>query len=134
MPPSGQILRIAVASDLHAFTEVPPGQESPSKLRVPSGDESPAEHPIAGLMELITSERLCADLLLSPGDLTYQADPRGLEYAWRMLQLAGTRLGTRLSASTVGNHDLASRGRPDIEEARDYLRQLRPQFPFPDPT
>lgn len=130
--PHGHVLRIAVASDLHAYADTPSGMESPSKLQVPAGSVSPLEHPGTGLLALIQKEGLRADLLLSPGDLTFQADPKGLDYAWRLLHEAGVALGVQLTTGTVGNHDVASRGRTDVEEARDLLRRLRPLFPLPE--
>jgi hypothetical protein len=66
------VIRIAVASDLHAFS----GKgERPSHLDIKMSEALRLQHPISALIELIHAESLSADYLLSPGDLGDRADP-----------------------------------------------------------
>lgn len=127
------MLTIAVASDLHAFKRaVGPQSVAPSKLCMSDPEDSPHDHPFAGLAELIEREPLKADLLLCPGDMTYAADPDGLRYCWQRLHQFGLSLGTTLTAATTGNHDLDSRGITRGEEPKEALHRLRPRFPISD--
>ena len=76
---SERIIRIAIASDLHAHSN---HVLSPSHLNVSASENFANLHPITALLELIKREYLTATALLSPGDLGHQADPEGIRYAW----------------------------------------------------
>jgi hypothetical protein len=58
----GDALRIAVASDLHAFDVKNDTDPSPSHLRITAPENEPGKHPIIGLLQLIEGQNLRADL------------------------------------------------------------------------
>jgi hypothetical protein len=80
--PKAAAIRIAVASDLHAYAN---DGSSPSHLDIRAAENLPNQHPLAGLLKLIRDEGLTADAILSPGDLGHQASIEGIKYAWDAL-------------------------------------------------
>lgn len=128
------MLRIAVASDLHAYETL--GSDtatSPSHLRVSLPENEPGKHPISGLLKLIETERLTADLFLCAGDIGDKAQPVGIQYAWKAIHEVGRKLGASLVAATSGNHDLDSRYiNTDDADAKGFLLGLEPPYPLPD--
>lgn len=128
-----RILTVAVASDLHAYRPTDlKATERLSKLCLLDPENNPTSHPFAGLYELIAKDGLKADILLCPGDMTDRADPDGVKYVWRHLNDAAVQLGASLTAATVGNHDLDSRGRTLAEDPKELLQQLTPLYPLPN--
>src|SRR5690242_17914731 len=124
------ILRIAVASDLHAHS-VKDG-EAPSHLDVSDSATLPNQNPLAGLKKLISEQGLRANALLSPGDLGHQANPIAIQYAWRELHEVGKMLGTKLTTATAGNHDIDSRYAGDDHSPEHILKGLVPSYPLAD--
>jgi hypothetical protein len=124
-------LKIAVASDLHAFDKVGDGAVSPSHLRITAPENEPGKHPIVGLLKLIEEQGLVADLLVSPGDLGDKANPSGILYAWRAIHQIGAKLGAELVTASSGNHDLDSRYLTS-EDAKGFLLSMTPPYPLPD--
>jgi hypothetical protein len=127
-------LKVAVISDLHAFRRPKEAMPDPSKLCISDSESNPVEHPVTGLLELVKKEGIRSDLLLCPGDMTYQADPEGTRYSWTKLQDIGAAIGAGTIAGTAGNHDLDSRGVANSEEPKETLQSLSPSFPIANDT
>ena len=125
---SPPLIRIAVASDLHAYSG---GKDSPSHLNV-SEAATGLQHPIAALMKLIEGEHLSADFLLSPGDLGDKADAKGIAYSWSALGQVASGLKCRFYTATAGNHDIDSRLKSSDHNPTHILRGLSPSFPLQD--
>ncbi len=121
------LLRLAVASDLHAHSNHAP---SPSYLNASAPENFGNQHPIVGLLELIKRDSLRATALLCPGDLGHQADPNGIRYAWAALERAATALGADFFTATAGNHDIDSSFQGDDHDPEHILKSLTPTFPF----
>jgi hypothetical protein len=116
-----------VASDLHAHPGLSP---SPSHLDITQAESLTLQHPISALRELIRSNQLKADLLVSPGDLGDKADPSGIAYAWSVLGKLSVDLECKLYTATAGNHDLDSRQHDEEIDPRSVLQGLNPPFPL----
>jgi|SRR5579864_1278795 len=125
-------LTIAVASDLHAFAEEADAGVRPSHLKIGCPETLPGQHPIAGLLDLIQSNALHADLLLCPGDLGDKATPEGIAYAWKAMHRIKQALGAASLATTTGNHDVDSRQKYNRYDPESVLKNLDPPYPFPD--
>ena len=126
-------LVIAVLSDLHAYDRIGDDETmEPSHLCTNSTELAPGKHPIKGLLALIDEKHLRADLLLCPGDLGDKARPSGIEYGWTALHEIGEKLGAKLVAATVGNHDIDSRFTYCDHDPKGYLQSLQPPFPLPN--
>jgi predicted phosphodiesterase len=121
------LLRIAVASDLHAFSD--PGATIPSHLDIKRPKSQLGKHPISGLVSLISEHNLKADVLLCPGDLGDKASTEGIEFAWRAIHDIGTALQAKLVVGTAGNHDLDSRHLKTYDSV-EFLKRLDPRFPI----
>jgi hypothetical protein len=121
-----QKIKVAVASDLHAYSADP---TSPSHLDV-KDPEASGSHPIAGLLRLIKEENLKADALLCPGDMGDKASPEGVKYAWAALHRVKAAIGASLLAATAGNHDIDSRYVGDDHDPEHILKGLTPPFPL----
>lgn len=104
-----ELLRVAIMSDLHAFTTADPQRPAPSFLQVNGNHNNPAESPIKSLELLIKTERLSADILLCPGDICDKADSQALEWGWQRIREIGALLKVSQVVGTVGNHDVDSR-------------------------
>lgn len=125
---SGPVFRVAVLSDLHAYSE---GRNRPSFLDVRSGAHPSNQHPISSLKTLISKTPIQADFLLCPGDLGHRASIQGIEYAWEQLHDIGRSLGARLVTGTAGNHDMDSRRIHTGFASDRTLKMLDPAFPLP---
>lgn len=121
-------LMIAVASDIHAY-DVHDSGPAPSHLRINSAENEPTQHPISGLIHLIKSEKLRADLFLCPGDLGDKAESTSVQYAWKAVHKLGKALGASLIAAASGNHDLDSRYR-NSHDPKGILQGLDPPYPL----
>ncbi|WGS49705.1 metallophosphoesterase [Paraburkholderia sp. D15] len=128
MPP----IKLAVLSDLHAAprTSDPKGTE----VRLYSDADMFGTHdsPLSSLHELIKRERLTADFVVCPGDMTNRADGGALRFVWAELHKLKEMLGAKEVIATVGNHDVDSRGRVDGTFPREMLMRLAPRFPIGD--
>lgn len=127
------ILKIAVASDLHAYQPVA-GESPQSHLKILDATDSASTDPLRHLGELIKSQQLKADLLLSPGDLGNKASAEGIKYAWKSLHEIGEQLNVHLVAASSGNHDLDSRYLNFSADPAETLQRLTPPYPLPDET
>jgi hypothetical protein len=124
------ILRVAVASDLHAFTG--DRRPAPSHLSADETEANSRRDPIGRLEGLIDEEGLSADLLLCPGDLGDRAKKAAVRHGWKMIQRIAVKLGDATVMATVGNHDVSSRPSEDDADPdpTGTLRNLDPLFPF----
>ncbi len=122
-------LRIAIMSDLHAFT-ADTSSNQPSFYPVSRYPVDPLSHPISALKKLIEEESIHADLLLCPGDMGDKCTPEAITQAWSDLQDIGRRLGADLTLATCGNHDIDSRYLHSDFDARGLLMTLQPAFPI----
>lgn len=123
-------MRIAVASDVHAYDPSdPPPSSPPSHLCTSDPPDQPSRHPIAGLKRLISETKLRADLLVCPGDLTDKANTAALSYVWGELNNIKDLLGASRIIATAGNHDVDSRHVYNDFDAKGALQALLPPFP-----
>ncbi|HVA63903.1 MAG TPA: metallophosphoesterase [Terriglobales bacterium] len=126
-----QIIRLAIASDLHAFAASQNGTSlHPSHLEIGLKQTPPGQHPIQSLLKLIKEEPLRADALICPGDLGDRASSQGIAYAWSALGRIAGELGCADRCfATAGNHDMDSRFRGTNHAPDHVLKGLAPQFP-----
>jgi len=122
-------IRVAIASDLHAHSNSAP---SPSHLNISMPESLTFQHPISALLDLINTEQLIANVLLSPGDLGDKADAEGIAYSWGALGKLSSALGCEIFTATAGNHDLDSRLRENDHNPLHILKGLVPSFPLQD--
>lgn len=133
------VLRIAVLSDLHFGS----GDRGKEHTYVIAGEPVVArQHPFEDLRKLIKDNGIKADVVVCPGDITFQADRVGLEQAWVSLnQITGELEASHLLVAT-GNHDISSRQKKDetpaigerLDESPEIwerLKQLDPPYPYP---
>lgn len=125
------VLKIAVASDLHAYHHGG-GEPTQSHLKVLGASDSAGGDPLCHLAELISSQKLRADLLLSPGDLGNKASTEGIAYAWKALHEVGQQLKAHLVTAASGNHDLDSRHHGFSADPTETLQRLVPPYPLPE--
>lgn len=123
------ILRIAIASDLHAYVEAR-DTPAPSHFRVTMAESEPGKNPIAGLQRLVAQEGIQADLLLCPGDIAHQAQQVAIQHGWSVLHILSKDLKAKRLVATAGNHDLDSRLHSNEYDALEYLKNLSPPFPL----
>lgn len=127
-------MKIAVLSDLH-FGSSANARASEYTYVIAGAEKVSRQHPVDDLIELINRDKLRADVVVCPGDITLMSDRVGLNEAWATLN----RLTTELSAShlltATGNHDILSRfesGKLDESpEIWERLKQLEPSYPYP---
>lgn len=129
---TGQIVRLAVLTDLHVYSDAK--GSAPSWISLKEDQGNPRVNPFAGLRDLIRSERLAADIVLCCGDMGDKADPDSQQYAWR--EICGLReiLGAQTVLGTAGNHDLDSRYQYTGFDARGQVQALEPGFPIAEST
>jgi 3',5'-cyclic AMP phosphodiesterase CpdA len=107
--------KVAILSDLHCHPKNV--QRWDSLLHYDAPKVPTNKHPIASVLRLIGQEKLRADALLIPGDLTNRMNPEGLRAGWAFCKEVANALETDLVAATLGNHDV------------DYLGKIGPN-PF----
>lgn len=131
-------IRVAVASDLH-FVDATKFSEL-NHYNLALTDASGTEPRLwQRLCEKVRVDKISADLLITPGDVTTFADETGLKYAWSKLQELGELLKVGVVAAATGNHDVQSRPLQveniirDLNLATDLtenLRLLSPPYPI----
>lgn len=135
-----QRIRVAVVSDLHFCNQRPPGGGSElSHIVLQTLHEKNGKNPWTDLIEMVRHDRIDADFLLCPGDITTHAAHAPLKAAWEGLLDLGRGLGARLVACATGNHDVSSRfaeGKTnpvhDLDNPHDLfenLKLLSPDYP-----
>jgi 3',5'-cyclic AMP phosphodiesterase CpdA len=121
-------LDILVISDLHAHSGDPNLSASPSFL---STNSLYADlNPIAKIPDLLRSEDLFVDWIVTPGDLGDKADPSAQKFAWEELNRLKLSLEATHLIATAGNHDLDSRRAFPEFDLKGALQSLSPSFPI----
>lgn len=124
--------KVAVVSDIHAYTNTPTGSSAPSHLKANDVSKPVTQHPMLLLHALIQEQGINADYLICPGDLCDKADTQAAQYAWTELEKLASILQVKRFFSVTGNHDLDSRYlTPSTVDPKDALRALRPPYPVP---
>jgi predicted phosphodiesterase len=132
-------ITLAVLSDLHAAPKSSDERGTEVKLYSDADGFLTHDNPLSSLFELIKTEKLQADFVVCPGDMTNRADGGALKFVWDQLHKLKTQLNATEVIATVGNHDVASH----IEEKgkishdigtipRELLMRLDPRFPMPN--
>ena len=127
--PTHAKFRVAILSDLHAAPRTVPASPGEIKLFTDEDHASPTEHPFKGLEALTSRERLLADLVVCPGDMTNKANRQALQYVWDGLHRLKDAMKAKAVVATVGNHDVDSRGHSTDSFPRESLMRLVPPFP-----
>lgn len=119
-------LQLAVISDLHCHHSSLGPAES---LLLTDADRSPSsQHPVESLLDLIKKDKLRANILLMPGDITNKVDRQGMISGWGYVGEIANALNVETLAPTLGNHDVNSR-KPE-EDPFKIARGLSPKFPI----
>ena len=121
--------KIAVLSDLHAAPKSVKHKAGEVKLYSDEPNAVPAEHPLAALKVLIDAEKLQADVIACPGDMTNKANAQSLGFVWSSLHDLREAMGAAGVVATVGNHDVDSRKHDSDAFPRESLMRLNPRFP-----
>jgi len=126
----GEILKIAVISDLHCTQrDIPRGKFTNLHTTMPSKPSN--RNPIEAFRKLLENETIEADILLCPGDITDQINEQGFHTGWSYLEEMGKYLKVKNIYATLGNHDVASRlEKPN--EAFKIAQSLKYNFPLPE--
>lgn len=124
-------VRIAVLSDIHAFSKsaLSQGEPDPSYVET-SASSAAAADPFASAEILIKEASLSADILVCCGDIGDKAHPSAIQYAWGRINGLAATLEAGTVLVTSGNHDLDSRHNNGYD-ARATL-QTMPGYPFDD--
>ncbi|MFN0157619.1 MAG: metallophosphoesterase family protein [Bacteroidota bacterium] len=120
-------MRLAVVSDLHCHSRIK--DQSPDTFLLSDLSWEPKrDNPVASLIDLLKLERIKADVLLVPGDLTNKIERQGLVSGWEHVGTIAQSLGNPLIACTVGNHDVDS---TNIHKKGpfDLPQRLHPDYP-----
>lgn len=126
--------KVAVVSDIHAYTRTEAGSSAPSHLKVNEVGKPIAQNPMRALHELIQQQTIQADYLICPGDLCDRADTQAAQYAWTELEKLANMLQVQRFFGVTGNHDLDSRYlSPGTLDPKDALRAMQPSYPIPGP-
>src|ERR1035437_3139340 len=123
--------KVAVLSDIHAYTTTPAGSSAPSHLRANDVTTPIAQHPLLALHTLIREQTINADYLICPGDLCDRADTQAAQYAWTELDKLADMLRVKRFFGVTGNHDLDSRYLTQgTIDPKDALRAMEPSYPI----
>jgi 3',5'-cyclic AMP phosphodiesterase CpdA len=118
-------IKIAIVSDLHCH-EVKDQKDQRESFLIVGDPQIPiARHPVQSLVKLNDPGRITADVLLCPGDLTNRVSKEGIQNAWFHLLELQRAFRAKLFLSTLGNHDVDSRGPNPFNLARTF----HPDFP-----
>ncbi|NTW87983.1 MAG: metallophosphoesterase [Desulfobulbaceae bacterium] len=128
---TNNVIKIAVISDLHAFSS-PVSGRTPSYLDMSNTDRNKMNDPILGLNHLIEENHLKVDILLCAGDIGDKATPAATKFGWENIRSLQTYLGASHLIATAGNHDVDSRYEHNDFDAKGMLQSLNPSFPCID--
>lgn len=135
MPP--KTIRLAVISDLHYRHH-----GSAIECRPAIASQGPHADPMDALLRIIadqktTCEKIEADYLLCPGDITDRAGIEPFQQAWRQLKDLKCALNAKHMIVSTGNHEVDSRAGEDldrpgnVEVESDPLRMLQKLDDYP---
>lgn len=112
-------IRLAVISDLHYKHHEPATQCRPAIAM-----QGAHADPMQALLNIITehdskptTEKIEADYLLCPGDITDRAGAEPFQHAWSRLKELKTALGARHIIASTGNHEVDSRVGTELDRA-----------------
>lgn len=123
------MLRIAIASDIHAYATTNTAAGFVSALSDAQGEHRNA---LKALIGRAKKGDLKSDYLLCPGDLGDKADVEGISYCWKNLHKLAAELGGAQLIASTGNHDVDSRHQKNKYDPDGFLRQLEPAYPTSD--
>lgn len=136
---SSNVLKVAVVSDLHfVHTDHVQNSDNHSWLTF-NTDGSLNSSFWENLLAKIRTDNVNADILVCPGDITTNAEPEALKFAWEKLNLLAAELGCKILATATGNHDVTSRLAEIANPIRDldkdgslveHLKLLSPNYPL----
>jgi hypothetical protein len=121
-------LRVAVASDIHADANIDEPRDSYVRTEPPR--RQAFSNPLRDLIRFVDRERITADILLCPGDMTNRSDNTGKLYAWMALNELADALQADALYATPGNHDLETHS--PVPDPTAALRTLSPSYPTRD--
>lgn len=124
-------ITFAVLSDLHAAPKSSDPKGTDVKLYSDGDNFGQHDNPLSSLYELIGREKLTANFVICPGDMTNRADGGSLKFVWEQLHGLKKKFGADQVIATVGNHDVDSRGHGVGTIPREALMRLVPRFPIP---
>lgn len=122
----------AILSDLHAAPRSSDPKGTEVKLYSDADNFGQHDNPLSSLHELIAKEKLSADFVVCPGDMTNRADGGALSFVWTKLHDLKNRFNAHQVIATVGNHDVDSRNHVEGTIPRESLMRLMPRFPIPN--
>jgi 3',5'-cyclic AMP phosphodiesterase CpdA len=134
-------LRIAVASDLHFVSAENVNDGDYHSWLSFLADKSFANLFWKNLLEKINTDKIKADILVCPGDITTHAEAKALKFAWEKLLELAEALDCKILATATGNHDVKSRPSKLDNVIRDLdqndnllenLKLLEPPYPLVD--
>lgn len=119
------LLKIAVMSDLHCKHGGGNSVSDTQTFLTTDLDLKPINrHPIEAIKKTINDEKIEADILVCPGDISDRIDKAGLFTGWKFVQEVGQELGAKKIIATVGNHDVDSRKKYENPHSFDLVKQL----------
>lgn len=125
-------MRILVVSDIHAYSR--PREDGSKPSYVKAGDTADTS-PTSSFERLLQTGQIPKpDIVISPGDLSDQADQAGLNFAWTFLQRLVAHSAKGLLLATAGNHDVDSRYKATESDAKGMLLDLKPAYPVLAPS
>lgn len=141
--PANSKYRVAVVSDIHAYSSATIASGATPPSWVTSAELSRHRNPLKDLDDYVKANSITADLLLCPGDIADKADEPSLEYAWDKIQIIARSMACKLVVGAVGNHDLHSRPKAPAASVvgtsiisspfpSAKVRDLVPPFPLAD--
>lgn len=122
-------LTIAVISDPHFFLKDEKSAEAHSYLpvaadgKIVSHAQGVNKNPVDDLKALIAEQKLKADVLLCPGDITTRANATALRAGWAALVDVANKLDATLLCAATGNHDVDSRSQKE-QVSKNPIRHL----------
>ncbi|HCG9193019.1 TPA: metallophosphoesterase [Vibrio parahaemolyticus] len=134
-------LKIAVVSDLHFVNSDRITDSRYHSWLIFEPDGTMKNGFWSSLLEKIEKDKITADILICPGDITTHAEGSALKFAWSKLNELAEALGCSQLATATGNHDVNSRGIAVENPIRDLdkdqslvenLKQLTPAYPLVD--
>ncbi len=125
-----EVFKIAIISDLHC-TPKESERSVITNLHTNQPGRPSNRNPIEAFRKLISEQKLTADILLCPGDITDKVNDQGFYSGWSFIEEMSRMLSSKKIYATLGNHDVASRS-TDPSEAFRLAKNLKYNFPLPE--
>jgi len=132
-------LKIAVVSDLHFVNDEKIKDSKYHSWLIFNSDGTLNNKFWSSLIDKIKKDKITADILICPGDITTHGEASALKFAWAKLNELASELKCDILATATGNHDVNSRGIEVSNVIRDLdkdhslvenLKQLTPPYPL----